>query len=235
MNEENRKLTTSEKRHAEEEKELQRFLVLYCDENVGLEVTGSDFCWAYTRARQANLFNAFITDPRMYAMLQMAGFEKAVVFPKGIQKRVVFKGLDVKWEKLANALGVPVTMLKFNREAAPFDLQKKYARKLKVVPPAAPKPQPVLVSKPPAPTEDPAGDVPVEPSRKPAPVAATHVKINGVLYERNLIATIRPIKPFKKTGAQSYSTHIVTFNNPELRHQWIDEEQAQVVEHFLTH
>jgi hypothetical protein len=59
------------------------------------------------------------------------------------------------------------------------------------------------------------------------------VCVNGVTYQKNLIATMRPIRPFQHNTTKRTMTHIVTFNNPEMKHQFVDEEQAILLKEKL--
>jgi hypothetical protein len=59
-------------------------------------------------------------------------------------------------------------------------------------------------------------------------IAASHVLIKDTLYARSLIAVVRPIKPFKKFDGGT-ATHIVTFNNPQVRQQYLERTEAAKV------
>ncbi len=60
----------------------------------------------------------------------------------------------------------------------------------------------------------------------------SHIRINGTLYERELVATMKPIRPFTKHTGE-VMTHILTFKNAELRHQFISTEDAKSIEQKL--
>lgn len=61
----------------------------------------------------------------------------------------------------------------------------------------------------------------------------THVRVNGELYDRRLIARVKPIRPFEHSATGQVMSCIVTFNNPEIKHQFITAENARDLESVL--
>lgn len=61
----------------------------------------------------------------------------------------------------------------------------------------------------------------------------THVRVNGELYDRRLIARVKPIRPFEHAATGQSMAYIVTFNNAEIKHQFITLEAARELEHAL--
>lgn len=65
-------------------------------------------------------------------------------------------------------------------------------------------------------------------------IKGTHIEIRGVLYEKNLIATIRPIRKFKRFDNKEEMSYIVTFTNAELKHQFISEDDAHRIKQQIS-
>ena len=53
------------------------------------------------------------------------------------------------------------------------------------------------------------------------------VWIGGAYYRREMVATLRPIRPFFKDGESIPYTHVVTFLNPEVRPRFLQEAEAR--------
>jgi hypothetical protein len=59
------------------------------------------------------------------------------------------------------------------------------------------------------------------------------IQIGNMTYNKKLVSTIRPIRPFQHNTTKKMMTHIITFNNPEMKHQFVDEEQAMMLKERL--
>ena len=78
-----------------------------------------------------------------------------------------------------------------------------------------------------------------EPEVETASVASptgsySHIQINDTYYDRTLIATFRPIRGFEHSRTGKQMTHIVTFNNSELRPVYLTDDEAYVVRQQLN-
>lgn len=72
------------------------------------------------------------------------------------------------------------------------------------------------------------------PTGSPA-TSSSFVTVGGALYARALISTIAPInRPFTKAGHTTPCTHIVTFNNPQLRAVFVTKTDAAEIITQLT-
>lgn len=60
-----------------------------------------------------------------------------------------------------------------------------------------------------------------------------HIEINGTLYARELISTLKPIRGFVRFDSKTEMKAIVTFRNPELRHQFLSAEEAKRIKQIL--
>jgi hypothetical protein len=67
----------------------------------------------------------------------------------------------------------------------------------------------------------------------PSQSAASHVRVNGILYSKELIGTVRPIRGFKHHQTGEEMKYIVTFTNPELKHQYLGQRQGEELERIL--
>lgn len=217
------KLTMTQQKKIRAATAFQIFLTSYCDEGTNLMVSGVDLRLGYLRAQQCGLItnSVFLYDHQIYTLAVFAGFEKITksnVDDKSIkrnQNKVYFRGVDVLWSKLSEASGYPENKLRDNTLIGPWDFEKKLA----------------LV---PTPIRDQVTENHQEESTPENTSKPSHIEINGTVYSREMIATIKAIKPFRKTGKTEFCSHIVTFYNAELRHQFITQDTADKVIQILT-
>lgn len=218
------KLTMTQQKKIRAATAFQVFLTVFCKEDLQLMCSGVDLRLGYLRAQQCGLIpnSVFLYDHQIYNLAVDAGFEKITKrcvddkTIKGNQNKVYFRGLEIDWDKISNRSGHPEVKLKDNTLIGPWMFTTKLA----------------LVSSSVSDTQlspDPEASVPSTSTDRPS-----HVEINGTVYSREMIATIKSIKPFKKTGKTEFCTHIVTFCNAELRHQFIVKYVADRIIEFLT-
>jgi len=208
---------------AKRENSMNAFLIECCEEGPGLETQGVEVNRLYNlwrkhydplvgpvqprATRNSEWIPVYLKEYEVYETLRRLGFtsESRWVNAGGKQARVVFKGFRIKY--------VP-----------------------------SPPPTPLIA---PSNNTEPANPaVSVAPkSSLPTVKLANGISINGSIYDIRLISTLKRVSPFiKKTfirnsdGSSSREqqseiqvTHLVTFHNPELRHQWVDQYTAQLI------
>jgi hypothetical protein len=192
------------------ENSILRFLVECCEEGPELESSGIALDAAYSRFwRQCNIDSIGKNDRELTATYLHNGT---------LYKLLVESGFVKETRESRGPKGGTFKTVWF-KGVAPKDL---------------PEPAP-LSEQYPNTEEDENGDVPARPPARAArAMRATHVRINGMIYERDMIATVRPIRGFVKANTGETMKAIVTFNNAELRHQFVTAEEAERIEAQLT-
>lgn len=66
-----------------------------------------------------------------------------------------------------------------------------------------------------------------ENSKETGSSQASAIEINGTTYDSRLIATMKKIRGFVHAARKQEMTHIVTFHNPQLGHQFVTTEDAR--------
>lgn len=196
------------RRSASLDNQMATFLVKFCNEEPHLSEVASTLFDTYIRnygecTNSSDFYRRSMSREAFIARLKGVGFAHEVVSSPDNRKFTVFHGLGLQDQEDAKSCRLTRNIPRTVTSAATA------AASVRSMPPI---PQRIRSTE-------------LSALAASGGSSVTHVSVNGVVYERGLISTVRPITAFRKHTGQ-ICTHIVTFHNPEMRHQFLTEEEA---------